>query len=53
MYVEVVFVTLFKNRPFEAGWVVSDSDISSKWQTLMQKQHTATEERAEKFYSLF
>ena len=20
MYVEVVFVTLFKNRPFEAGW---------------------------------
>ena len=33
--------------------LVSDSDISWKWQTLMQKQRTAAEERAEKFYSLF
>ena len=33
--------------------LVSDSDISWKWQTLMQKQRTATEERPEKFFSLF
>ena len=33
--------------------LVLDSDISWKWQTLMQKQRTAAEERAKKFYSLF
>ena len=54
MYVEVVFVTLFKNRPFEAGWAgIGFWYLLEMANIDAETARTATEERAEKFYSLF
>ena len=54
MYVEVVFVTLFKNRPFEAGWAgIGFWYLLEMANIDAETARTATEERAKKFFSLF